>query len=327
MAMKTIIHCAAFVAVALALAVAIEQVVPDDEYAVLLQNELGQGAEIVYFGDSVIAYSDPHDLDKRLLTKMVEEELGDGDIIAIHQGAFYLRIYGAYVEFIASQEKKPKVIVVPISLRSFGPQWDARPGYQFSSEIYRISPQHSQIGVLWDRIKKLSDNSNEREKDEERWMSQPVYFNTTVIGTVKDFHYGILGDEKNKEELIREKFVYNYLFALQQNQRNLDSLKHIITLAKENNVGLVLYIEPIDYRAGEKAVGPKFIPLVRGNIDVIRKTAEREDAVLYDFSQSLNSSAFSYAYIPDEHLNEDGKKELSRLVVSAIRKEKGKSIA
>jgi len=323
-ARKTIIHTILFILATACIALVLEYIIPDDEHAKEILQGLKEGATVVYFGDSTLAYSDKDDIDKRLLSEMVEENLNGQTIIAVHQGAFHLRVFEAYVSFIVIQDHKPKSIILPINLRSFGPQWDLRPGYQFTSEIYRLSPQRTQPKVLLDRIKKLSDDPQKREEEITEWLEQPIFFNRTQIGVVNDFHYPLFGNEAQLNEKISEKFTYNYLFALDKSHKGLASLKNIVHLTQQHNITLVMYITPLNYQNGEKYVGDAFVPLIEHNVDIIKETVKSNRGTIYDFTFLLNSSEFSYDYIPDEHLNEAGKLHLAHAVALALQNETSK---
>ena len=90
--------------------------------------------EVIIFGDSVMTVSDPKDIDKRPTDLMLQEKIPNLNVESIDYLAYNPDIYLEYIKYITNNKFKPKAVIIAINLRSFSPDWDQNPGYQFEQE-------------------------------------------------------------------------------------------------------------------------------------------------------------------------------------------------
>src|SRR5688500_14215929 len=90
-----------------------------------------EAPEILIFGDSVMERVADDDVDRRPLHQMIKDSLLPRyHCISISYSAYNPKIYYYFVKSLEKLKKYPKIIVLPINIRAFSPQWDLRPHWQ-----------------------------------------------------------------------------------------------------------------------------------------------------------------------------------------------------
>jgi hypothetical protein len=86
----------------------------------------------------------------------------------------------------------------------------------------------------------------------------------------------------------------------------------------------VIYLTPINYQAGQKYAGDAFLDMIKANSLTIYNTLESRlkspNFSYYDFSQIFTSEKFFNMDCATEHLNENGRMELAKMIVIDILK-------
>lgn len=98
-----------------------------------LKEAIDDEVDIILFGSSVNRYTAFQDTNKSSIGEMLDLEMVDVKVKDISHGAYHVEIFYSFLKRILKYEYQPK-IVLPINLRSFSPEWDLRPGYQFTRE-------------------------------------------------------------------------------------------------------------------------------------------------------------------------------------------------
>ncbi len=284
-----------------------------------VEDALGNGTRIIYFGDSVIKSSGNG------LDLFMEENLGEKIEVVAHE-AYHLGVYEAFANYILTLDKRPEIVVIPINLRSFSPEWDTRPLYQFRSEILKLNTKENLFEGLYVRGHDLFGESGEKiMMDNMKWKQQEVFFGDEKVGLVKDFVYEIKGNEENLTELVKNKFIFQYLYKLNGNERKITSLKNLINKYSANGIKVIVYITPIDYENGEKYVGIEFRKIVEENIEIIKNNIDESKADFIDMGFDLESVNFNYIFVPNEHLKEEGIQYVADKISEKILENKGKN--
>lgn len=265
-----------------------------------LNNYLKQNYDIFLFGSSVINHSNIKDIDTRSISQMLQSMQRNHKIANISRGAYELNIFSHFFEYITKCNSKPELYIFEINLRSFSPEWDRRPEYQFEKEIAILkSPNLEFIYHM------LSDyNYNFETITQNEFNQTPVYKWQTQIGLVKDFTF----EESPVTDLgTKKKLIFFYLYKLDETNSKIDSLKRLITISKNNKTKLLFYLTPIDWEAGQEYLPNDFEEITSKNILLIKSILLNNKMPFLDLSYSLGSSFFSYDKYPNEHLNENGR--------------------
>jgi hypothetical protein len=108
---------------------------PELTQLIELFNSAKPTPEVLYLGDSVVERISKYDVDTRTLGTMVGDCLqGKLSVAYIAHSAYHLRIFYGFIQVIKTLKRRPHVIILPINLRSFSPQWDLNPVWQLEPE-------------------------------------------------------------------------------------------------------------------------------------------------------------------------------------------------
>ncbi len=271
---------------------------------------------VVLFGDSVSKRTADEDSDKRTLQKMVEHELSLKKISANYFSGkgFHLRLFRHFISAMRENDKKPALVVIPINIRCFSPQWMYHPHWQFEKEIRTFCKKF--MIPYTGPITKFPDTSK-------KYWKMPMSCHESNYSTIGDFMKIIKKkdglDENERLFRLKQLFIFHYLYKLSSDNDRLCSLN---TLIKENNFRLLLYFTPLNYSGGEDLLGSVFSDIIEENKKIIMNTVVRDQAVnnivIKDHTKLLDSTYFFSRHDPTEHLNEAGRKRLSKLLAEEI---------
>jgi pimeloyl-ACP methyl ester carboxylesterase len=291
-----------------------------------LDEQLESGADVIYLGDSTLF----HPVGEATTGEILQEMLPDQQVGAVSHPAYNLDLYASYVQYIVRKDRQPRAIVLPIAMRSFSPEWDRRPGYQFVKEKKVLSLGPGLARVLVRPLSILS--AFEPDITQDAFLDTVVYNGETPVGRVRDFE-GLaeedlaIGDggfayhdalpSEDDQEALQKALVYTYMYRLDEGHRKLQAMIQIARLCQENKLDVIFYISPVNYQQGDRALGSAFRDRLIENVRVVRSELDRvgtEHVTLLDLSLGLEA----YAFVDMEHLQEVGKTYVAEQLVSAL---------
>jgi hypothetical protein len=271
---------------------------------------------ILFFGDSIIKAYAENDKDKSSIPEMlakVDSRLKIGDMSSPGYG---LGVFEAMVSHIENSDKKPKAIIIPINLRSFSPQWDMRPEYQFEKEIFFLT--HGKFVFYFSKPLGIFHAININSVNQDTFRKQPIYYGDTVVGEV--------GKYEDKAQLpnidssvVKDFYIYDYMGNLKTNHRKLQSLRNIALIAKENGVKVYVYITPIDYEEGAKLVGQDFIKQTKYNAELVCSISTENGLPCLNLAFAVRDADFATHVLPNEHMKEAGRKFVAQKLADFIK--------
>ena len=269
--------------------------------------------KIVYLGDSTVTSYSVNDIDKRPTSSFLEA-ITKQDVIPVTHAAFHLTVYKALVKYLVSHNK-PKIIIIPINMRSFSPEWDTRPGYQFKKDVFFLNHSSIILSSIYKPLSIYTDFFNDSES-EASWLDSDVFDNNILSGKVKDYEND---SYKNITPAnIKNKIIYNYRYILNSQHRKIAALRDICILAKNNNLKVLFYITPVDIDYIESIYNGTSV-IIDKNIGIIKDIITSNGQTVVDLSHAMPSDYFDWKVnnYPNEHMNEKGKK----FVATALSKE------
>jgi hypothetical protein len=277
-------------------------------------------------GDSVAERISRDDTDKRTLAQMMASDMANVfNLSTISYSAFNLHIFFYFIKALQKMRQKPKFVILPINMRSFSPQWDLEPSWQFEREINLIDKFISDPTTLPSDMSGPDDFGNLYEE----FDSTLVNYRLTSLNRIGHFRLVISGKSSTIEQKrfrLAQIFIFHYTHELFPDHHKLIFLKKIMALLQEMNVYGVLYVSPINVDAGNKYVGKAFSETLRANVAVVKETVAdvlMSDSCLFlDYSELLSSKYFFHEDEATEHLNQDGRKILASLVIAEVQKSK-----
>jgi hypothetical protein len=275
---------------------------------------------ILYLGDSVLERISWSDKDRRVLPVMVADRLGSRKLMMhISHSAYHLKVYYYLLRALEYTRQKPRLVILPINIRSFSPQWDLNPNWQFDDEIealekFLASPVH--IPTLPQKMETVM--FTEQEKDKE------LSFPFTSLRRLGEFQEVIQSSPiTDEEKFFRKKqiFIFHYLHPLSESHPKLGFLPQIVKFCRSLGIGLLIYMTPVNYEGGERYIGRDFTRLLGANVNVINKLLNPflADSVRFlDLSQACSSEYFFHADEASEHLNQHGRARLTEILANEV---------
>lgn len=280
--------------------------------------------DLLLLGDSVTERVSNKDQDTRPLYAMVADAITrDTNYYHISHSAYYMDIYHLYVELLIATNRKPKMIIMPINLRNFSPQWDYNPMFQ----------NISHIAMLFDMLKQHNISPDGRLYGNDMSIWQYVNAKVNFIGSDYDrvWHFLRIIASKPKSaqgKIERRKniFTFHYMNAVNIDDRKISHLADIIRLCGSNDIKLLIYFTPINYEAGAKYIGSDFTANLKTNVAMMTTQAlsavgDTVHAKLIDLSTLLTSEYFFNPDETTEHLADIGRNALCRKLIDLQRSE------
>ena len=294
-----------------------------------------RATDILYFGDSVIQRISKYDENIQTLGEMVAKRFEPNyKTCVLAHSAYTPKIFLSLSRVLKITRKRPKLIILPVNIRSLSPQWDCYPSWQFKREIlaiwkFRKHPLR--------KIPRLipSDQLPINQRKMRNFKYRKVNYPFTKYNQINQF-LELIKSKPNEPLEIKQRwriiFIYHYLNTLRQDHHQLRSLKQLLELLFKLNVFTVIYLTPINYQAGVRLIGQEFTRIVSKNIAVLKqsiaKDYEKQDSnkvikkpglLFVDWSMMLSENLFFHINDPTEHLNEVGRIKLANAIVDLIR--------
>lgn len=299
---------------------------PYPELAKLIAGFDGEAAstpEVLFFGDSVSLRVSRDDADTDTLPQMLAKRLGgESRLLSIAHTAYHAEVYSALTKVLRVTRTRPKLVILPINLRSFSPQWDLYPEWQFRDEgravdAYLANPELGIMGV--NEVAMTSDLLRQFD-------AIPVRYALSDKTRVGEFRQTIAATPRSEQERAsrrREIFIYHYTHLLDPGHRKLAALDDCVGTLAALGIPALVYITPINWSAGARYAGEEFVAAVEANVATVdRRFAHCGGAMssrVVDFSMLLGSGCFFSEHDATEHLNQEGRERLVGELLQACR--------
>ncbi|MBX3013894.1 MAG: hypothetical protein KF832_20395 [Caldilineaceae bacterium] len=295
---------------------------PVPETVLHFQALLDDGVDILYFGDSTLW----HPTGTQSTASMLQEQLPARKVSELSHAAYGMDVYLSYINYMLRQNQQPALVIIPINMRSFSPEWDRRPGYQFTYEK-RVLGMGIPLTRIWGRPLQLF-GGYEPSITQDEFLHSTVYTDSVPIGQVEDFegsvgvapvaqeggeqfaYYQEVADNADYQRLM----TYYYMEQLTPAHRKVTAM---ITLAQQlqaAGVGVLFYITPVNAEFGDVYLGEAFRQQFSANVAVIQNELAALELPLLDLSFDLAAYFFS----DTEHLRQSGKQYIAEQLARTI---------
>lgn len=276
---------------------------------------------VLYFGDSVVERISRDDINQSTLGELVTEYIKDIPACCISHSAYNPKIYYYLLSSLEKMKGYPKIVILPINLRCFSPQWDLNPKWQFENEIRIIK------AYLKNPAKEISGLYEEEKAPSlmNAFYSIPVTYPETSLRKIGQFQKIIETPYTTEDERVfrlKHIFIFHYMHLLFPDHPKLTYLRRILDLLMKRGIQAVIYVTPINYQAGQKYAGDMFLEIIKANCLTIKNTLESrlksQNFSYNNFSQIFTSEKFFNMNCATEHLNENGRMELAKMIASDV---------
>ena len=285
---------------------------------------------VLLFGDSTVLRVADDDVCNESVEGLIRKGMGDAGLCSISGSAFHSQVFCLFCHCLCRLKNRPRLVVIPINLRSFSLAWDLHPDYQFLWET-----------AVLDDFARCSDVVREpipvTPVARAIFHAVPIQLPSGECRTISDFYDIINAGNDDLTDLQKRRrleaiFSLHYQYRLYPRHRKLRYLGSAIKTLKREGISLFLYSTPINYQAGEKYVGKIFTEIVSENIRVIRDLAvgygvsmgtwmQRGDLsvpcslLMADLTFACDESEFFTPHNATEHLRYSGRKRVADEIV------------
>lgn len=286
------------------------------------QTLLDEGMDILYFGDSTLW----HPTGTQTTASMLQELLPARRVSELSHAAYGMDIYQSYINYMLRQDVRPALVIIPINMRSFSPEWDRRPGYQFTREK-RVLAMGIPLTRLFGRPLGLFGGYDPVITQNE-FLHSTVYAGDVPIGAVQDFegsvgaspldegggeqfvYYQDLPDEADYQRLL----TYYYMEQVSPAHRKLQAMLDIAQALRAAQIEIIFYVTPVNVELGDVYIGESFRQQFAANVAVVKDELATQGVALIDLSFDLAAYFFS----DTEHLRQPGKRYIAETLATTI---------
>jgi hypothetical protein len=276
--------------------------------------------EILYLGDSVVERIAKEDSDQRTLGQMVVAEMFPKyKVGVISFSAYHSVVYYALLKGLEVTKRRPKVVILPINIRSFSPQWDLRPRWQYKEELISFEAYRKSGAQI---IRNLFDDRYFVPRYlQNKYRSTRANYPLSPYETIGQFLDTIASSPETEESRTFRKqqiFIFNYAHPLAVENRKLVAITEILNFLINSGIKIFIYITPINVDAGVKYVGEEIKNQILTNIHVVENVLsayQRNSKFSYsNWCVKFSSDFFFYEDLATEHLNQNGRLKLAKLI-------------
>ena len=281
-----------------------------------IQLPLKEQDYVLYVGDSVSFSFGKCDSGSTSIYDWLQN-LSQMTIIPITKEGYSLIVYKDIISVYLAQKVLPKMIIIPLNLRSFNQGWSTQPSMKYplfriknkiKYEKYNFNDLASYLKLRF---------SNVLTEEEELWKKQKIVYNDLNLGMLSKLHKEMKIDKNlDCNPILKEiyayelglQFKYHYMYQLNEAHKMLLYLKQTIAEAKSKNIRIVFYISPVNYIDGLKFVGDKFAIRIEQNLNLLKKILDNEKVDYIDLSKALPPEFFIDQNHACGHLRNEGRK-------------------
>jgi hypothetical protein len=280
--------------------------------------------DIIILGDSVMERVSHRDTNVKPLCFMIEESLGLPISAYTHVGFTPNVFYHMIKVLIRYCSRKPKVLVLPINLRCFSPQWFYNPDYQFQGFIEELD-SHDGRNVMMMPYP-APDEPTVAETVEYHQIAVNAPESLGTVGQYQALAGSTVATLEQMKYRTAHIFAYHYLCSWNEAHPHMVTLEKIVHLMNDWGVGLYFYLTPINVGApaaggGTYHWGPMFAEAIREQSNRIHAVlgATLRDYIIDDFSSAVPTLGFFHKDETSEHLNQQGRQFIADKVARRIK--------
>jgi hypothetical protein len=275
-------------------------------------------ASVIYFGDSVSLRVSRDDRDTRSLAEMVTARLSKKmQVVSIYGSSYDIRVFDAFVRALVEMKHRPRVIILPLNLRTFSPQWRLNPALQFDEQMRTV--EDFAAGSV-----RSVRSADKVPRSFEEFEATPVeYPNTSMtrIGQYYDLVRMRARTTEEREYRWRHLFVFHYMHPLHSDHPMLLLVKETLEQIERIGAFAIVYTVPVNYQAARKLIGDDFLRSIRQQVDLLHSLVtemeHRGKARFLDLATMFGPDSFFHEHYTTEHLNERGRQMLADLLAQA----------
>ncbi len=274
-----------------------------------------KGPEVLLIGDSAMVWTSRLDKDRRHLVQMLDDEIGDAEMISVIGAGYNPLLVMTYLKAIERCASRPKVMLVPTTVVEAMDVWRLHPQFGYAKESELI------LELLGSGAPRPKMGYQVTDDDWEAYDRLPT---ASLIGarrTMGEFRLLTKAVPSTKwQHLIRRRITYDMYTAQVLNREDpgvqvIEEMGRALTTAGIRSVAL---LHPIDVDMTVRLLGAAAKEHIERNVTNVRE-AYVDGAGALGRMVDLAYACPSEQYTDALHLNEDGRHLLAAALGEATR--------
>ncbi len=290
---------------------------------VQLKKYIAEGRDVIFFGDSTNDFSPAGEADRRSISTMVSDNIAPLRLGTVAHPAYHADLFKEFCRFMSRQEQVPSVVIIPINMRSFAPNWHNKPSFQFGME--RVILRRGFLFWFYRPLAVFKFNFN--RINERQYLKIPVYLVQKQVGVIKDFRIRRKREFPSKQkwreyanQAVADVLLVHYMYGLSSEHPKILSLKKIAAHLSKRQIKPIFYITPVDYMTGEHFYPNQFSRNIMQNIQSVKQILAEMRATVIDCSRDLKAVNFAWRRpVVNEHLTWQGRKHVADRLTKEIK--------
>lgn len=270
--------------------------------------------EVLYFGDSSVFFFDLEEEDKTPGNVLLHQRIPERSLRVLLHPAYHMGVFEAYYGNIVRRGAPPRVVIAPLSLRSFAPTWFSRPEYRHTHTIRALNWDGPVFRLLYQPLR-VFKSLDEDASHQQEFLDTPMFLPDGRSISMRRY------DHERGSDKARLAFA-NYIQPLTRDHPRIVQMVRLARAAQRHGTATVLYINPIDHERGREQWGEEFTVRLRRNVALIQEVAAENGFSVMDLSEYVPRDYFYWEELPDEHLLLEGRRmvadRLARAVAAAV---------
>lgn len=280
----------------------------------------GDAPAVLLLGDSVSVRVAHGDSDPRPLHRMVADMLPVSSA-AIVSSAFQGEIFRDLMCALAVLPRRPTLVVMPINLRAFSPQWHSNPLWEMRQEREIIRRFVDDPAIAIDPVETVVAGPGFFDRYDAT-PARSVLSDLQSNGEFRALSLAQPSDERDAALRYRELFAWHYGFRLVREHPKLRALAEAVATAADLCGRVMTYITPINMEMGAHLLGNRFRGQMAETVDTARAgLASAGPGGTLDFCSYLGKQYFFHTNLATEHLRDTGRSKLARAIVAGIERQ------
>lgn len=288
-----------------------------------------KGVDILYFGDSVIKAHSDCEIRIDGMDELLKKETGY-EVLSVNGNNYSPIIYKDYAKLISKARYSPKVVIIPINLRSFSDQWFKNPAAQMKIKQLYINLL---AGQGFDLKEYFAYRYLNKEGEEmKKWEETDIVYEEMHLGKISDIGKKVRIPENidciegsyDYSKELATLFELHYMNSINKDHAMFGYLRETFEEIRRRKINILVYITPINIEDGKKYSVPVFEKRVNHNLNEIRVFLNSNRISYLDLSMSLGSSYFVDKKLSCEHMSFEGKVIVVRALKERIAELMGK---
>jgi len=271
--------------------------------------------ELLVFGDSVsIRYANDEKCRLTFDGILSRRFNGKNKFLIVSGSGYHSALYEQYCRLLSKLSGRPKVVVMPINLRSFSPTWDLDPLYQYSEQVNLIK--------TFDLSNKSYDLPFSPVSAASAHNDGVIAMQGVPIDTLNEFKDIAAKSPAyaTKEWFDRLEMLFrcHYMYSIDMQHRKIKSYGCALQELGKLKIPVFLYFTPINYESGVEFCGEEFVDVAKEMISKIEnelrcayvrsRSDNNEDQITIDnYAFNFSKRIFFTNHNATEHLRYDGR--------------------